>query len=128
MIGKSNDIEVKLGEPLVLSPENLRALRKRAGLTQAQLAEELGRTERQIQRWEAGDSKPKDPILIHRLVVVVAPEHLADPDVAHIAFGGTRLNPPGSPCILISWAEDRTPVVLMAVGEELGLTTPKNPL
>lgn len=38
--------------------EKLRAARKAAGLTQAQLAEKIGCTQRDISRWEAGLVEP----------------------------------------------------------------------
>ncbi len=38
-------------------------LRCRAGLTVEQLAEELGYSEREIFRWEAGEVKPKQVVI-----------------------------------------------------------------
>lgn len=38
--------------------KRLRAIRKERGLTQKQLAEKIGSTERGVRRYEAGDIKP----------------------------------------------------------------------
>lgn len=103
-------------EPLVLSPENLRALRKQAGLTQAGLAEKLGVSERTIRNWESGAMKPRNNRLIHRLVVLLAPERIRAPSMAFdtIRFGFDILR---GPWVLAAWAKDGTPSVLMVVGE-----------
>lgn len=82
--------------PLALDAKMIRRLRKRAGLTQAALADAVGVTARSVRYWEAGGRKPQDPEVVRRMVEVLAPEKLAD--------GPQR----------VLWAHDGTPVVLRA--------------
>lgn len=42
---------------------NLRAARKRSGLTQRQLAERIGTDSFQVSRWERGANRPQDETL-----------------------------------------------------------------
>lgn len=46
-----------------MSPEDIRALRKREGLSRSDLAFELGVTVALVGRWERGESVPMGPTL-----------------------------------------------------------------
>lgn len=49
-----------------MTPSELRRLREGLGLTQAALAAKVGRSARQVKRWEAGDALV--PLLVEREV------------------------------------------------------------
>ena len=42
----------------------IKELRKKAGLTQAELAEKIGTTQERVCRWERGKIKPSLPMLV----------------------------------------------------------------
>jgi transcriptional regulator with XRE-family HTH domain len=44
--------------------ERVSTLRKSLGLTQTELAKQVGIVQRQIAAYEGGDSKPRDPVLL----------------------------------------------------------------
>lgn len=46
---------------MTITPDEIRALRKRLGFTQAQLAAEMGLTQMAIAAWETGRAKPRGP-------------------------------------------------------------------
>lgn len=45
-----------------MTPQDLKSLRSRLGLTQKELAEEMGVSERQAWRWESGESPIPKPV------------------------------------------------------------------
>ena len=53
--------------PQVFSPQKLRQVRERAGVTRTHVAFAVGRTEQSIYTWESGRSKPM-PHILERLV------------------------------------------------------------
>jgi len=54
---------------MAISPDEIRAIRKRAKLTQAEMAEKLAVTRDSVASWEIGRSKPLGPaeILIRQI-------------------------------------------------------------
>ena len=68
---------------------NLIELRKKAGLTQEKIADNLGITRQAISKWESGTSLPDAEMILKLCAVLdVTPNQL---------LGGTAANPPLSP-------------------------------
>ena len=84
----SEEIIITLEEPLMLDGATIRALRRRAGLTQAELGAKVGVSERSVRAWEKGEKRPVDPQRIRKLVLVLVPEKC-------VSFEpGTDISPP----------------------------------
>jgi transcriptional regulator with XRE-family HTH domain len=114
------EVETPQDEWLVLSGENLRTLRGRVGLTQRELAETLGVARRTIQRWEAGDTYPREPRLLYQVVRLLAPEFIRNPSEAYLRVGDVEIDlaDPNVNPIAIVKLPDGAPVVMIAVDRE----------
>jgi transcriptional regulator with XRE-family HTH domain len=60
--------------------ERVSTLRKSLGLTQTELAKQVGIVQRQIAAYEGGDSKPRDPVLLRLSESSFSPGWLASGD------------------------------------------------
>ena len=69
---------------------NIVAYRKRSGLTQAKLAEQLNYSDKAVSKWERGESMPDVVTLVQlaELFEVTVDELLADPDALPAEGGG----------------------------------------
>jgi len=104
-------------KPLILSPETIRALRKRAKMTQKRLAEAIGVSRAEVSNWERDQARPRNREIIHRLVTLLAPEHTIPPDKAHLQVGDIVLDLADGTVepIVVTRLRDRTPVVQACV-------------
>lgn len=82
----NEEIRVTLEEPLELTGETIRALRKRAELTQAELGAKVGISERSIRAWENREAKPQGHERIRLLTMALAPEKAIPEEQVPVVF------------------------------------------
>ena len=79
--------------------DRLRKARREAGLSQLQIAERLGTTDKSVANWESGASSPRDIIETARMV-----EKITGVSAEWLVFGIRDREPAGSRSLMLSCA------------------------